>query len=131
MYWFFNNVSLAESKKRDHIFSMLPMALSSIPFHNNTGSITRYCAADFPMQLAVHEISPVKTAPKEYSLPHLHKDHDEINIIISGQKLVYKLQLEEEEYTVYNNSSIWIPRGKLHAANVLEGSGYFISLRIN
>ena len=29
------------------------------------------------------------------------------------------------------NAYIWIPKGTLHAANVLRGSGHFISIRFN
>jgi quercetin dioxygenase-like cupin family protein len=110
---------------------MLPAALSSIAFHNNTRSIKRYFAENFPLHIAVHEVSAVKSAPSEYTLPHSHEDFEEINIIISPERLLYKIQLGNDEYTVSNNANIWIPKGMLHSANVLEGSGYFIALRIN
>lgn len=112
------------------IFKMLPSALSNVPFHENTIAITRYFAEKFPVHLAVHKISPVIKAPPEYTLPHLHADSDEINIILSEHNLTYKIQLGSDEYTGHNNSCVWIPRGMIHAANVLSGSGYFITLRI-
>jgi len=125
--------SLLFAKKEDQalLFSMLPVPLSNVPFHNNTAAITRFFAANFPLHLAVHQVSPVLTPPLEYTQPHLHDDSDEINIIISSQKLVYKILLDTDEYTVSNNAAIWIPRGILHAANVLKGSGYFITIRLN
>ena len=112
------------------IFNMIPIALSNVPFHNNTKSITRYVAKDFPFHLAVHEVSPINIPPIEYTEPHLHEDWDEINLIISQHDLLYRIQLDDEKYTVTNNSSIWIPRGTVHAANVLRGSGYFITIRV-
>lgn len=118
------------SQEQACILQLLPIALSNVPFHNNTESVTRYFAEQFPVHLAVHEVSPVKAPPAEYTLPHLHDDADEINIIISRQQLLYKIQLHDEMYEVVSNSCIWIPRHTLHAANVLSGSGFFITLRI-
>ena len=126
-----NSLSFTKKEEQALLFSMLPVPLSNVPFHNNTAAITRYFAANFPLHLAVHEVSPVLAPPMEYTLPHLHNDCDEINIIISQQKLLYKIRLGNDEYLVKNNSSIWIPKGMLHSANVLKGSGYFITMRLN
>lgn len=118
------------SKEQSFLFEMLPVALSNVPFHKNTKSITRYFAEGFPVHLAVHEVSPVLIPPKPYTLPHVHEDSDEINIIIAQEALLYRIRCGDEEYTVSNNSCIWIPRGTIHAANVLAGSGYFITMRM-
>jgi quercetin dioxygenase-like cupin family protein len=104
--------------------------LANVPFHQNTPGVTRFIAPFFPHHLAVHEVGPVNDPPAEYTFLHRHDDHDEINIIISTGKLVYKIQLGNDEYIVQNNASIWIPRGMLHSANVVEGSGYFIAVRV-
>ena len=109
---------------------MLPQALSNIPFHQNTPCINRLVAGDFPLHLAIHEVSPVLAPPKEYTQMHVHYDEDEVNIILSNDLLVYKIQLGSDEYCVSNNASIWIPRGMMHAANVLKGSGYFITIKL-
>lgn len=124
------NLSIEKRRERSLIYKMLPSALSNVPFHENTMAITRYFAENFPVHLAVHKVSPVVKAPPEYTLPHLHEDSDEINIILSEHNLTYKIQVGSDEYTGDNNSCIWIPRGMIHAANVLKGSGYFITLRI-
>lgn len=113
------------------VYEMLPIPLSNVPFHENTESITRWFATGFPVHLAVHEVSPVIAPPVEYTQPHIHDDTHEVNIIISQHLLLYKIQVGDELYTVSNNASIWIPRGVVHAANVLQGSGYFITLRFN
>lgn len=113
-----------------HIFNMIPMALSNVPFHKNTKAITRYVADDFPVHVAVHEVSPVLFPPVEYTQPHVHEEHDEINIIISQHDLLYRIQIGDDKYTVGNNSCIWIPRGTVHAANVLKGAGHFVTLRL-
>ena len=112
------------------IFAMQRSALSNVPFHADTKFITRYFSENFPVHLAVHEISPVMKTPEEYTLPHVHDGEDEVNIIISRNNLVYKIQLDNDEYIVENNSSIWIPAGMQHSANVIKGSGYFITMRM-
>ena len=116
---------------RSLIFDLLPSALSNVPFHNNTDAVNRIVAENFPVHLAVHEISPVKNAPAQYTELHMHDDSDEVNIILSKSKLVYRIQLDDDIYKVAANSSIWIPRGVLHSANVIEGSGYFVTLRLS
>ena len=118
-------------KEASLIYNMQPSALSNVPFHTDTKSVTRYFAEAFPLHMAVHQVSPVFTPPLEYTQPHVHEDSDEINIIISPQNLVYKIQLGNKDYIVHNNAAIWIPRGTVHSANVLKGAGFFIALRMN
>lgn len=105
--------------------------LSGVPFHQDTDSITRYFSSSFPVHLAVHEVSPVILPPPEYTQLHSHPDSDEINIVISNNTLLYRIHLDGEEMIVTNNSAVWIPRNTIHSANVLEGSGFFVTLRIN
>ena len=119
------------ASKKESIYSMIPMALSNVPFHNNTESITRYFAQNFPLHLAVHEVSPVLVPPPEYTQPHIHEDFDEVNIILSHHDLLYAVQLRDDKFTVSNNACIWIPRGTIHSANVLRGSGHFVTIRID
>lgn len=119
------------SKRPLQLFKMLPAALGNVPFHEDTPSITRYFAENFPVHVAVHKVSPVMSAPKEYTQLHVHDDSDEVNIIISQNNLRFKVKLEDEEFIAENNSCVWIPRGTWHSANVLRGSGYFITLRIH
>jgi mannose-6-phosphate isomerase-like protein (cupin superfamily) len=122
---------VAKKHWQQAVFDMLPIPLSNVPFHDNTESITRWFAAGFPVHLAVHEVSPVINPPAEYTQPHVHDDSDEVNIIISQHILLYKIQVGDEAYTVSNNACIWIPRGIVHSANVLQGSGYFVTIRFD
>jgi mannose-6-phosphate isomerase-like protein (cupin superfamily) len=119
-----------KNKRNSVVYEMTPSALANVPFHDDTKAITRFFAENFPVYLAVHEISPVMMPPMEYTQLHIHDDSDEVNIILSKQSLLYKIQVGEEEYIAGNNSSIWIPRGVMHSANVLQGTGYFITMRI-
>ncbi|HTD95084.1 MAG TPA: hypothetical protein VK644_14765, partial [Chitinophagaceae bacterium] len=77
-----------------------------------------------------HEVSDVVSPPREYTNAHVHHDCNEINLIISPGKLIYRVELNGEARQAESNSSIWIPRGTVHSANVLQGSGYFITIRI-
>ena len=125
-----NDLLLMRNSTQEWIFKMLPAALSNVPFHKNTPPITRIIAENFPVHLAVHEVSMVSEPPAEYTQLHSHEDSDEVNIILSPDILVYKIQLGEEEFCVSSNASVWIPRGTMHSANVLKGAGYFITLRL-
>ena len=124
------NLTGENSLLRSQVFKMLPEALANVPFHKNTDALTRYVAAGFPVHLAVHEVSSLLIPPAEYTQPQVHPEHDEINIILSDRRLSYRVQVGKEIFIVENNCSIWIPRGTMHSANVLTGSGFFITLRI-
>jgi hypothetical protein len=126
-----NEILFPKKGAHAQIFDMVPSALSNVPFHQDTRSVTRYFAENFPVHLAIHEVSPVMLPPREYTQLHCHNDFDEINIIVSRQSLLYKIELDNEQYVVSNNSCIWIPRGMMHAANVLQGTGHFITLRFS
>lgn len=126
-----NEWPLAKNSKEQFIYELTPSALANVPFHDDIKSITRFFADNFPVYLAVHEISPVVLPPNEYTQLHVHEDQDEINIILSRKNLLYKIRVGEDEYIAGNNSSIWIPRGVAHSANVLQGTGYFITMRID
>lgn len=105
--------------------------LSSIPFHKDIAFIQRFFSEEFPMHLAIHKITGAHGLTEDYTEPHTHEDEDEINIIIGEEgELEYRIQLGEKEYVVQSNSSIWIPAGVKHSANVLKGSGYFIAIRM-
>lgn len=119
----------AEGEAHAHIFHMIPAAMATMAFHKNAGSITRFFAKDFPVHLVVHEVSAVLAAPADYTQPHVHEHLNEVNIILSHHDLLYAIQVGEERYTVSNNACIWIPKGTVHSANVLKGSGHFISIR--
>ncbi len=61
----------------------------------------------------------------------MHEDWNEVNIIVSPDELVYRIQLGDRTYTVRNNACIWIPKGTFHSANVVRGTGYYIAFRLD
>lgn len=126
----FTGILSAGNKLESMIAMLLPAALANVPFHSNSPAVKRYTAPGFPVHLAVHEISPLIKTPLEYTQPHIHNDEDEVNLIVSAKNLVYKIQVGPEVFIVSNNAGIWIPKGVLHAANVIEGAGFFVTIRI-
>lgn len=125
-----NKISFANNEESPFIFDMVPASLSNVPFHKDTHAVKRFFAEDFPFHMAVHEVSPLLSPPPEYTQPHHHDDCAEINIILSRQVLVYRIQLGNHLHIVSSNSSIYIPQGITHSANVLKGTGFFVTMRI-
>ncbi|QBD79801.1 hypothetical protein EPA93_29005 [Ktedonosporobacter rubrisoli] len=80
--------------------------------------------------MAIHRVSDAQPDGEKYTQAHTH-DVDEINILIGDEGgLKYEIQLGDERFEVESNTSIYIPAGTPHAANVLSGSGYFVVLRL-
>jgi quercetin dioxygenase-like cupin family protein len=47
-------------------------------------------------------------------------------MILSDEKLVYEIQLEDEVYKVRSPATIFIPKGIRHRADVISGKGMFV-----
>lgn len=117
-----------QKKYINNIYKNVIVPLENEPSHKNSENIIRYISKNFPLHLAIHKVETCK-AYEVYTELHTH-DEDEINIIIGNEELEYSIQLEEEIYTVKPITSVWIPRGIKHAANVVKGQGYFIAIRL-
>lgn len=107
--------------------------LTKILFHGKA-PIKRLLMLDknsFPesdAHIAVHFIKNLPLKIPKYSELHKH-DCDEINLIISeDDKLVYKVQFEDETYNVISPATIFIPKGVKHSAEVLSGKGIFVCI---
>ena len=63
-----------------------------------------------------------------YSKLHKHS-HDEINLILSDNgKLKYEIQFEDKKFKVSSPSTVFIPKGVKHRAQVLSGKGIFVCM---
>ena len=124
--------TLTYTDPEELIFDFKERPLSMLPFHHEVDGLIRYAADQFPTHLAVHEIDSEEKNTNEYTEPHFHEEEDEINIIIpsKNRKLIYRIQLGEDIFLVRGYKSIWIPAGVVHAANVVRGSGYFVTIRM-
>lgn len=77
--------------------------------------------------IAVHFVNTKKKFP-QYSFLHKH-NYDEINLILSQNgKLTYEIQLDDEVYRVSSPSTVFIPKGVKHSANVVSGKGLFVCI---
>lgn len=78
--------------------------------------------------IAVHCVNSFSKEISKYSEPHKH-DCDEINLILSeDDKLVYKIQMEDEFYKVSSPATVFVPKGVKHNAEVVSGKGIFVCI---
>lgn len=104
--------------------------MSSVLLHNDISCITRYFEVSFPIYTAIHKVCNADY-PETYTQMHSH-DEDEINILLSeDSNFQYEVRIEDKTFIVSANSSIFIPSNALHSTNVISGSGYYISIRLN
>lgn len=80
------------------------------------------------VKIAVHILDKLPKKIPKYCELHKH-EYDEINLILSeGEKLVYKVTLEDETYEVTSPSTIFIPAGVRHSAEVISGKGIMVAI---
>jgi mannose-6-phosphate isomerase-like protein (cupin superfamily) len=106
--------------------------LSKVPFHSKspikrTLMLGKKTIPISNIHLAVHLVDANKKISK-YSKLHKH-DTDEVNLILShNNSLVYEIQFEDEIYKVKSPSTVFIPKGIKHRADVISGNGFFVCL---
>lgn len=105
--------------------------LQSVKFHSDAPFLRRLMSNfsdsySIGKHIAVHEIkNNLSLKHRSYTELHAH-NCDEWNIILSFEKLVFEICLDNESYEVSAPATVYIPQGLLHSANVLEGSGFYI-----
>jgi len=111
---------------------LLNSPFNNTPFHNN-GPFNRYLLAgkglheEFGHHIALHKFSEVDTAERDYCKPHIHNTN-ELNIILSDEPFTIRVTLEDHEYLITEPTSILIPAGVSHSANIIEGTGYYFAI---
>lgn len=108
--------------------------LGQVPFHNGAEApVTRRVLSGPSLheglnrRVVVHELKDVRPEQRSYCASHFH-DFAEVNLLLSPSRLKYEIRLGQEIYLVEAPASIHIPVGLVHAANVFEGSGFFIAM---
>ncbi len=109
-------------------------ALSTVAFHRD-GPLTRYVMlqkdkvdGDGGFRVVSHIVDTTNKELGSYCELHYH-DFDEVNIILSeDNSLKYKIQLEDETYTVEAPATVYIPKGIRHAAEAISGKGTYITI---
>lgn len=113
------------------ISSGVSESLSAIMFHESAPvRRRRMCGQEIHphanAHIAVHEIRGVAhSLDRQYCQPHSH-NCTELNLIFSFERLVFRITLGGEHYICKAPSSIFIPAGVSHSANVVEGTGFFV-----
>lgn len=123
---------MADNRYLGNIYRNLDAPLGDTPCHQANFGIRRLAPLGFPVHVGIHQVAAgAATDRPDYSTPHHHPDHDEVNILISEEHLAYRLTFADETYEVEAPATIWIPAGVSHSANVISGSGTFVCLRLN
>lgn len=125
-------------KYQKYITKGIVQNLSNIPFHNLSNAplkrllmMDKKSVPESNSYISIHIINNLPKKISPYCELHNH-GCDEINLIISEDKeLIYKIQLENETYKVISPSTIFIPKGIKHKAEVLSGKGIFVSILLN
>ena len=108
-------------------------SLENIPFHGKApikrlSMLSKKLVQKSDTHVAVHFIDSLPKKIPAYSKLHKH-NVDEINLILSeNDKLTYEIQLEDEIYKVTSPSTIFIPKGVRHRAQVISGKGLFVCI---
>lgn len=116
---------------RHLISSGVSESLSAVMFHDSAPvRRRRMCGQEIHPQanshIAVHEIRGVAhSLDRRYCQPHSH-NCSELNLLFSFERLVFRITLGGELYICKAPSSIFIPAGVSHSANVVEGTGFFV-----
>lgn len=107
--------------------------LENVPFHGKAPikrmlMLDKSSVPESSTYVSVHFIKGLPKKIPKYSKLHKH-DCDEINLILSeDEKLIYKVQFEDEIYEVSSPATVFIPKGVKHAAEVLSGKGIFVCI---
>jgi hypothetical protein len=110
-------------------------SLATVPFHRD-GPLTRWLMASAAIDpevrchIAIHQFSEVAPADRAYCDPHVH-EFDEINVFHSVSLLRVAVQLGNDTIQIDAPSTVFIPAGTTHAANVTSGSGFMIAILLN
>ncbi len=107
-------------------------SLDTVQFHHQ-GPLTRYVLmqrdnvdGDGGYRVVTHIINDVPEVVESYCEKHWH-EFDEVNHILSEDgSLRYKITLGDETYEVNSPSTVYIPKGLKHSAEVISGKGVFI-----
>jgi hypothetical protein len=122
-------------KKSGAVFDLVARSLTEAnPGYRDINEVTRLFASGSPVHIAAHWIDGAQRAPgRDYSCNHQHDSLVEVNVILGEPgALSYEVVLGEgeEPTTIHAPCAVVVPAGVTHSANVLEGRGWFVVLRL-
>ncbi len=120
------------SRYQSLISSGVVQPLHFVPFHGRAPLQRRLMAGseihpEANLHIAVHEIRDLHKQDRNYCETHRHTCA-ELNLLVSFDRLTFRITLDDEIYIQQAPATIFIPPGVLHSANAIEGSGFFIAI---
>lgn len=105
----------------------MPRALSSTARYRDIPELERLESVGAPCHVIVHEIADdALDEARDYCDGHAHP-FGELNVLLGEPgALVYDIVLGDETITATSPTTVWIPAGVEHSANLRRGSGTFV-----
>lgn len=106
---------------------LVARALSSTARYRDIPELERLESVGSPCHVIVHEIrDDAVDEVRDYCSGHVH-EFGELNVLLGEPgALVYDIVLGDETLTATSPTTIWIPAGVEHSANLRRGSGTFV-----
>jgi quercetin dioxygenase-like cupin family protein len=121
---------MGNNRKSVRIVPIVPTSMARSGHCRPVKGVRRSAPEAFPVHVAIHEVSiRRKGKATPYSNPHVHPDQDEVNLLIGGGSLRYRISLGGRVRDVSAPSAVWIPAGVRHSANAVSGKGFFVCVR--
>lgn len=117
------------------VVPLVPRSLTEAnPGYHDINEVMRLFADGAPIHIATHWIDgAVTVADRDYSCVHSHEEFAELNVILGEPDgLSYRIVARGDEpaITVEAPSAVVVPPGVGHSANVLQGRGWFVVVRV-
>ncbi|HWJ61107.1 MAG TPA: hypothetical protein VNS19_03980 [Acidimicrobiales bacterium] len=108
-------------------WALVPRALSSNARYRDIPELHRLESTGSPCHVIVHEVAAeAADETRDYCSGHAH-EFAELNVLLGEPgALVYDIVLGDETITATSPTTVWIPAGVEHSANLRRGSGTFI-----
>ena len=108
-------------------WALVPRALSTTSRYRDIPELDRLESVGSPCHVIVHEIAAeAADEPRDYCSDHAHP-FAELNVLLGEPgALVYDIVLGDETITATSPTTVWIPAGVEHSANLRSGTGTFV-----
>ena len=101
--------------------------LSSTARYRDIPELARLESVGSPCHVIVHEVvGDAEEEARDYCSGHAHP-FAELNVLLGEPgALVYDIVLGDETITATSPTTVWIPAGMQHSANLRRGTGTFV-----
>lgn len=104
--------------------------MRDIDAHEVSSDVERFASFDLPIHVAAHNVTG--SPSRKYCQEHTHHDCHELNLVLPGSNgLTYSLNLDGNRHLIDYPAAIWLPPGASHSANALQGTGWFVCVRLS